>query len=94
MTSGVTNGVWDYIFRDGPFLDTTIPKKHLDHLKSDFGYFHPFGIRSPCADERPFDVEREEYGQERGQLVNNEGQFEEKNTNVSVLRSHALVVRG
>ena len=52
--SEMTDGVWDYIFRDGPFpTDTTIPKKHLDHLKSDFNYFYPFDIRSSGKDLIP-----------------------------------------
>jgi leucyl-tRNA synthetase len=52
--SEMTDGVWDYIFRDGPFpADTTIPKKHLDHLKSDFNYFYPFDIRSSGKDLIP-----------------------------------------
>jgi leucyl-tRNA synthetase len=52
--SEMTDEVWDYIFRDGPFpADTTIPKKHLDHLKSDFNYFYPFDIRSSGKDLIP-----------------------------------------
>ena len=52
--SEMTDSVWEYIFRDGPFpTDTTIPKKHLDHLKSDFNYFYPFDIRSSGKDLIP-----------------------------------------
>ena len=52
--SEMTDEVWDYIFRDGPFpADTTISKKHLDHLKSDFNYFYPFDIRSSGKDLIP-----------------------------------------
>ena len=52
--SEMTDEVWDYIFRDGPFpAGTTIPKKHLDHLKSDFNYFYPFDIRSSGKDLIP-----------------------------------------
>ena len=52
--SEMTDEVWDYIFRNGPFpADTTIPKKHLDHLKSDFNYFYPFDIRSSGKDLIP-----------------------------------------
>jgi leucyl-tRNA synthetase len=50
----MTDDVWDYIFRGGSFpADTTIPKKHLDHLKSDFDYFYPFDIRSSGKDLIP-----------------------------------------
>jgi leucyl-tRNA synthetase len=50
----MTDEVWDYIFRDGPFpTETTVPKKHLDHLKSDFNYFYPFDIRSSGKDLIP-----------------------------------------
>ena len=52
--SEMTDEVWDYIFRDGPFpANSTIPKKHLDHLKSDFNYFYPFDIRSSGKDLIP-----------------------------------------
>ena len=52
--SEMTDEAWDYIIRDGPFpADTTIPKKRLDHLKSDFNYFCPFDIRSSGKDLIP-----------------------------------------
>lgn len=52
--SEMTDEVWDYIFRDGPFpADTPVAKKHLDHLKSDFNYFYPFDIRSSGKDLIP-----------------------------------------
>jgi len=52
--SGVNDEVREYIFRDGPFpANTTIPKKYLDHLKSDFNYFYPFDIRSSGKDLIP-----------------------------------------
>jgi leucyl-tRNA synthetase len=52
--SEMTDDAWDYIFRDGPFpANTTIAKKHLGHLKSDFNYFYPFDIRSSGKDLIP-----------------------------------------
>ncbi|KAF9784634.1 hypothetical protein BJ322DRAFT_1204776 [Thelephora terrestris] len=52
--SEMTDDVWEYIVSNGPFpTETTIPKKHLDHLKSDFNYFYPFDIRSSGKDLIP-----------------------------------------
>ena len=52
--SEMNDEVWEYVFRDGPFpANTTIPKRHLDHLKSDFNYFYPFDIRSSGKDLIP-----------------------------------------
>ena len=41
----MTDEIWEYIFRNGPWpADSTIPKEHVDTMKREFEYFYPFDI--------------------------------------------------
>jgi len=42
----LTNEVWEYICRNGPFPEsTTIPRETLDKLKREFNYWYPVDLR-------------------------------------------------
>lgn len=41
----MTNAVWEYLFRNGPFPETTIPRETLEKLKREFNYWYPVDIR-------------------------------------------------
>ncbi|KAI7877197.1 leucyl-tRNA synthetase [Lichtheimia hyalospora FSU 10163] len=48
------DGVWDYIFKLGPFPeDTDIPKATLDKLRREFEYFYPLDCRMSGKDLVP-----------------------------------------
>ena len=50
----MTDGVWDYILRDGAWpTDATLPKEKADIMKHEFDYFYPFDIRSSGKDLIP-----------------------------------------
>ena len=47
----MTDGVWDYVFRDGKWsADSTLPQEKADIMKREFDYFYPFDIRSSGKD--------------------------------------------
>ncbi|TCD62832.1 cytosolic leucyl tRNA synthetase [Steccherinum ochraceum] len=50
----MTDEVWNYIFRNGPWPESsTIPKEKADIMKREFDYFYPFDIRSSGKDLIP-----------------------------------------
>ena len=50
----MTDEVWDYLFRDGPWpANSTIPKEKVDIMKQEYNYFYPFDIRSSGKDLIP-----------------------------------------
>lgn len=47
----MTDGVWEYVLRNGPWpTDTTLSKEKADIMKNEFDYFYPFDIRSSGKD--------------------------------------------
>ncbi|KAF7791582.1 hypothetical protein EIP86_002599 [Pleurotus ostreatoroseus] len=47
----MTDDVWEYIFRDGPWpAAAPLPKDKADVMKRSFAYFYPFDIRSSGKD--------------------------------------------
>ena len=50
----MTDEIWEYIFCNGPFPDTSpIPREKVDALKHEYEYFYPFDIRSSAKDLVP-----------------------------------------
>jgi leucyl-tRNA synthetase len=50
----MTDSVWEYILRDGPYPDTsTIEPAKLDQLKGEFAYFYPLDLRVSGKDLVP-----------------------------------------
>ncbi|KAF7730873.1 cytosolic leucyl tRNA synthetase [Apophysomyces ossiformis] len=50
----MTDEVWDYVFKLGPFPSTTdIPKATLDKLRREYEYFYPLDIRASGKDLVP-----------------------------------------
>ncbi|KAH9320447.1 hypothetical protein KI387_015086 [Taxus chinensis] len=41
----MTDEVWDYVFRGGPFPQSEIPSDLLKHMKREFEYWYPFDLR-------------------------------------------------
>ncbi|KAG6554492.1 hypothetical protein Mapa_003870 [Marchantia paleacea] len=41
----MTPAIWNYIFRDGPLPESTIPADLLNKMKQEFGYWYPFDLR-------------------------------------------------
>ncbi|EIW76689.1 leucine-tRNA ligase [Coniophora puteana RWD-64-598 SS2] len=50
----LTDEVWEYIFRDGPWPDPApLPKEKVDKMKHEYNYFYPFDLRSSGKDLVP-----------------------------------------
>ncbi|KAL5982879.1 hypothetical protein ACLOJK_016957 [Asimina triloba] len=41
----MTDEVWDFVFRDGPFPKSDIPSSLLQKMKQEFEYWYPFDLR-------------------------------------------------
>lgn len=50
----MTDEIWEYLFRDGPWPESaTVPKEKIDTMKREYDYFYPFDVRSSGKDLIP-----------------------------------------